>query len=199
MHRWRTGDCDGGGEHELTSRVVILSGVRAVRRKALTESKDPFELMQRWTRRGILSTAVRFRSRNDMSTTYVGRMLGVSLAFWLAGVPAVCAQRPSKGDISSHSSILGFMLEKSSFADVQGRLGATKIGQCAWEAEPTSYIGYVSLNPGKTKILFESSRFDPHSNSVDLKLSQTAGLLLPAKFNSSRAPSLIVTRRRAGA
>jgi hypothetical protein len=97
----------------------------------------------------------------DMSTTYVGRMLAVSLAFWLAGVPAVCAQRPSKGDISSHSSILGFMLEKSSFADVQGRLGATKIGQCAWEAEPTSYIGYVSLNPGKTKILFESNRFDP--------------------------------------
>lgn len=83
------------------------------------------------------------------------------LVFLLAGFAVARGQRPSKPDVSSHSSLLGFELEKSTFADVQGKFGAAKIGQCSHEVEPISYIGYLSLSPDKTKILFESNRFDP--------------------------------------
>lgn len=90
-------------------------------------------------------------------------MFGVGLAFLLAGVPAARGQRSSKPDVSLKLGVSGFSfrLEKSTFAEVQGKLGAAKIGQCSHEVEPISYIGYVSLSPAKTKILFESNRFDP--------------------------------------
>jgi hypothetical protein len=98
-----------------------------------------------------------------MGTSRTGTKLtaGVGLAFLLVGFAVARGQRPSKPDVSPHSSLLGFELEKSTFADVQDRLGAAKIGQCSHEVEPISYIGYVSQSPDKTKILFESNRFDP--------------------------------------
>lgn len=71
------------------------------------------------------------------------------------------AQKSPRPDVSRDLSLLGLTLEKSTFADVQDKLGAAKIGQCSHEVEPISYIGYVSLSPDKTKVLFESNRFDP--------------------------------------
>ena len=97
----------------------------------------------------------------DMSRTNVKRMLGMVLALLLAGVSVARGQRSSKPYVSSQSSLLGFTLEKSTFADVQAKLGAAKIGQCSHEVEPISYIGYVSLTSDKAKVLFESNRFDP--------------------------------------
>lgn len=96
-----------------------------------------------------------------MSTTGAKLMVGVGLALLLAGVPAARRQRSSKPDVSSHLNLLGFTLEKNTFADVQDKLGAAKTGQCSHEVEPISYIGYISERPDETKILFESNRFDP--------------------------------------
>lgn len=84
---------------------------------------------------------------------------GVGLAFLLAGFAV--GQHLSKPYVSSNSKLLGFRLEKSTFTDVRNKLGAAKVGQCSHEVEPISYIGYVSLSPDKTKILFESNKFDP--------------------------------------
>jgi hypothetical protein len=96
--------------------------------------------------------------------------LGIlALSFWpgrILGVRGTGAQEfgyrlRAKVDVSSQLSLLDFRLEKSTFADVQAKLGAAKIGQCSHEVEPISYIGYVSQTPDKTKVLFESNRFDP--------------------------------------
>lgn len=87
--------------------------------------------------------------------------LRTALAFLLAGVAVVHGQRSSKPEGSSRASLLGLTLEGSTFTDVQDKLGVAKIGQCSHEVEPISYIGYVSLSPDKTKVLFESNRFDP--------------------------------------
>jgi hypothetical protein len=84
-----------------------------------------------------------------------------ALVVFVAALPEARGQRSSQPNVSSHLSLLGFMLEKSTFADVQDKLGAAKIGQCSHEVEPISYIGYASQSPDKTKILFESNRFDP--------------------------------------
>lgn len=86
--------------------------------------------------------------------------LRTALAFLLAGVAVAHGQRSSKPEASSQASLLGLTLEGSTLADVQAKLGAAKIGQCSHE-EPISYIGYVSLTSDKTKVLFESNRFDP--------------------------------------
>jgi hypothetical protein len=87
--------------------------------------------------------------------------LRTALAFLLACVAVAHSQRPSKPEASSQARLLGLTLEKSTFTDVQNKLGAAKIGQCSHEVEPISYIGYVSLTSDKTKVLFESNRFDP--------------------------------------
>ena len=99
--------------------------------------------------------------------------LGIlALSFWPArmlGVRGTGAQEfgyrlRAKPDVSSQLSLLDFRLEKSTFADVQAKLGAAKIGQCSHEVEPIGYIGYigyVSQTTDKTKVLFESNRFDP--------------------------------------
>jgi hypothetical protein len=87
--------------------------------------------------------------------------LRTALVFLLAGVAVARGQRSSKPDVSTQSSLLGFTLEKSTFTDVQDKLGAAKIGQCSHEVEPISYIGYVSVTSDKNKVLFESNRFDP--------------------------------------
>lgn len=79
----------------------------------------------------------------------------------LPGSSASRGQHIPKPGVSSNSTLLGFSLEKSTFADVQNKLGAAKIGRCSQEVEPIGYIGYVSQGPDKTKILFESNRFDP--------------------------------------
>jgi hypothetical protein len=84
-----------------------------------------------------------------------------ALLILVSALPEARGQRPSKPGVSSHLRLLGFRVEKSTFADVQDKLGAAKIGQCSREVEPTSYIGYVSRSPDETKILFESNRFDP--------------------------------------
>jgi hypothetical protein len=87
--------------------------------------------------------------------------LRTALVFLLAGVAVARGQRSSKPGVSTQSSLLGFTLEKSTFGDVQAKLGAAKIGQCSHEAEPISYLGYVSLSPDKTEVLFESNRSGP--------------------------------------
>jgi hypothetical protein len=96
-----------------------------------------------------------------MSRTDAKLMVGVGLALLLAGFPAARGQPSSKAEVSSHLSLLGFRLGKSTFANVQDKLGAAKIGQCSHEVEPISYIGYVSQRPDETRILFESNRSDP--------------------------------------
>ncbi len=85
----------------------------------------------------------------------------IVIAVVLLTVAPAHAQKSPRPDVSRDLSLLGLTLEKSTFTDVQDKLGASKIGQCSHEAEPISYIGYVSLSPDKTKVLFESNRFDP--------------------------------------
>jgi hypothetical protein len=88
-------------------------------------------------------------------------ILGTFLVVVAAALSQVHEQRSSKPDISSQLSLLGLRLEKSTFADIQEKLGVTEVGQCSHDVEPVAYIGYVSQNKSTTRILFESSRFDP--------------------------------------
>jgi hypothetical protein len=88
-------------------------------------------------------------------------MGGVGLALLLPTLPQALGHRSSKPDVSPHLSLAGFTLEKNTFTDVQNRFGTATAGQCSDEVEPIGYICYISKGPDKTKVLFESGRFDP--------------------------------------
>jgi hypothetical protein len=96
-----------------------------------------------------------------MPRIYAKLIASTALLVFVAAFPQARGQRSSQPNVSSHLSLLGFRLEKSTVADVQDKLGTAKIGHCSHGVEPISYIGYVSQSPDKTKILFESNRFDP--------------------------------------
>jgi hypothetical protein len=53
-------------------------------------------------------------------------------------------------------SLMGFTLERSTLADVQGKLGATTSGRCSSEEEASKMICYVSSASDKTRVVFES-------------------------------------------
>jgi hypothetical protein len=88
-------------------------------------------------------------------------MTALGLVFFLVLGPQADGQRSSKPVVLPHLTLLGFTLGKNTFTNVQSRFGGATNGHCSDEAEPIAHICYVSKGPDKTKILFESNRFDP--------------------------------------
>jgi hypothetical protein len=58
--------------------------------------------------------------------------------------------------ISSHLTLMGFQLGKTTLADVQARLGDSKIRRCSREEEASEEICYVSANGDHTRVIFEA-------------------------------------------
>jgi hypothetical protein len=53
-------------------------------------------------------------------------------------------------------SLLGFKLEKSTLADVEDKLGPSTEGSCSKEVEASKVVCYVSKDPSKVRVFFES-------------------------------------------
>lgn len=88
-------------------------------------------------------------------------IVGTTFLVLAVGLSGARGERSRKPNVSPYLSILGFTLEKSTFSEIRDKLGPASAGQCTYDVEPVRYIGYVSHGPDGTKILFESSKFDP--------------------------------------
>jgi hypothetical protein len=166
VEQWQASIAAESEEMQMAASVVALQifghDTKPPRVKP-TRGAPAFLVVPVYYNNGILSS-MEADKRKEQERAWASRpklMAGAGLALLLAGFPPARGQRSSKPDLSSHLSLLGFRLEKSTFADVRDKLGAAKIGQCLHEVEPISYIGYISQKPEETKILFESNRFDP--------------------------------------
>ena len=117
------------------------------------------------------------------------RVLLVPVGLLLVAGATIGGQRPTKRpDVTSHLSLMGFTLERSTLADVQNKLGATASGSCSTGEEASKMICYVSSAPDKTRVVFESG-FSGGWSTLDGFKVVSVTLAEDCRFQCLRTPA----------